>query len=209
VSAQAVTTCKNKTIKEDVMSSIDTESPNPIVREERIRFRKGQDLILRDNRRQDFFNLSTGDVCVARIIAGARYDTTRATLVVGHGEYDGYSYTLWRLYRRHEGDFFTLRMQWAEGLDFVGPDFILPIAIDCVLMAARRLVRDEHMLEFVAQWYKPGWLPRDDTFMQEWAESRLDADTTEVLLDLLGEPRAVTVPALLTSAVLVEQRPSR
>lgn len=54
--------------------------PEPIMREEYTRNGGGSHVTLGAPARGDHFNLNTGEVTVARVIGGVRYDTVRATL---------------------------------------------------------------------------------------------------------------------------------
>jgi hypothetical protein len=170
-------------ITEDVMNTIERQIPKPIVHESRIRRGDGSDFTILRARMGDSFNLSTGEVRVARIIGGIRYDTTQADLVFGYGDFHGYCcYRLYRLYRTSAGRFFWLHMQWAEEEGFVGMDAISILENDRILPAVKIWMSDSDVREFLLNWYCPGWLPLDDTFAQPWAESVLSADDCEKVL---------------------------
>lgn len=162
------------------MNTIERQIPKPVVRESRIRRGDASDFIIVHARMGDSFNLSTGEVRVARIIGGIRYDTTQADLVFGYGEFHGYCcYRLFRLYRTSAGRFFWLSLQWAEDEGCVGFDAITVLENERVLPAVRMWMSDGDVSEFLLNWYCPGWLPRDDALAQAWAESILSADECE------------------------------
>ena len=168
------------------MNTITT--PIPIVREHRIKRPNGRDFIVANALFGDSFNLTSGVIKVARLVAGLRYDTAQATLIVGHGKFNGYCYNLWRLYRCSAGDFFVLRMQWGEDVGFAGPHFITPIGREGVLGTARGLLESEDVPAFLRNWYATGWLPRDDSYVQEWTANLLTADEGERLAAIMGPP---------------------
>lgn len=162
------------------MNTIESQVPEPIVHETRLRRGDGSDFVIVRPRMGDKFNLSTGEVHVARVIGGVRYDTGQAALVFGYGEFHGYfCYRLFRLYRTGAGRFFWLHMQWAEEEGFVGTDAISVLEDRQILPALRIWMPDDKIYEFLLKWYCPGWLPRDDAFSQAWAESTLSADECE------------------------------
>jgi hypothetical protein len=165
--------------------------PQSIVREARLLYAGGKEFELRDERREDNYNLSTGEVRVARIMQGIRYDTTRATLVVGDGEFSGNdSYRLRRLYRTKNGTFFLLQMLWSAELGFIDRPAIVVVEDEAVLGVAKGLLRGEDILPFMLDWYCAGLLPLDDAYVQRWAEAILSADKCEAVLSRFGKRRA-------------------
>lgn len=173
------------TIKEDFMNT--TKVPEPIIREAYRRNSDGSHVSMSVPARGDHFNLSTGEVNVARIIAGVRYDTVRATLVAGKSGIDDVgNYELRRLYRAAHGAYFLLRMDWSDEEGFYGPDFIHPLADADVLMTVRTIIAPTDCLVFLRDWYCAGWIPRNDAEAQLWAEQTLSADDCEEVLRGFG-----------------------
>ena len=170
------------TIKEDNMNT----TPKPIIRESHIRNSDGSPVKLTVPSRGDHFDISTGEVSVARIIGGVRYDTVRATLIVAKSGLDAIgTYEMRRLYRATHGAYFLLHMDWSIDEGFYGTDFIKPTFDGHVLMIARTMIAPTDCLAFLRDWYCQGWIPRDDSDAQQWAESTLSADDCEeVLLQL-------------------------
>ena len=170
-------------IKEDFMNT--TKLLAPIVCETRVRVLDGEDLCIKNHRHGDTYNLTTGEVHVARMIGGVRYDTTNASLVVGFGEYFGYCcYTLSRLYRTNDGKFFLLQMQWAADVGLIGMKAI--DEVHDVLTVAKNILLESQTAEFLREWYCSGLLPLDDEFVRDWAESVLPADECEAVLAALA-----------------------
>jgi len=160
-----------------------TKVPEPIMRERYIRNGDGSHVTLSVPARGDHFNLSTGEVTVARVIGGVRYDTVRATLIAGKGGLDEIChYELWRLYRASHGAYFLLRMEWSDEEGLFGTDFIKPTPDAHVLTIARMMVTPPDFLAFLRDWYCAGWIPRNDIEAQQWAESTLSADDCEEIL---------------------------
>ena len=157
--------------------------PEPIMREEYIRNGDGSHVTLGAPVRGDHFNLSTGEVTVARVIGGVRYDTVRATLIAGKSGFDEIgNYELRRLYRATHGGYFLVRMDWSDDEGFHGTDFIKPTADAHVLTMARMMIAPNDCLEFLRNWYCAGWIPRNDIEAQQWAEQMLSADDCEEVL---------------------------
>jgi hypothetical protein len=170
-------------IKEDVMST--TNMPAPIVCETRVSELEGGDLCISNPRHDDSYNLTTGEVHVARMIGGVRYDTTNASLVVGFGEYFGLScYMLSRLYRTNDGKFFQLQMRWAGDVGSI--DIQAISEVHDVLTIAKNHVLESRTAEFLRGWYCSGLLPLDDEFVRNWAESVLPVAECEAVLAALA-----------------------
>jgi hypothetical protein len=116
------------------------------------------------------------------VLRGVRYDTARAALIVGHGELmDADGYQLGRIYRTTEASFFNLSMQWAYGIWFVEVPTIEVVDPEDLLTLAKQILRDEDVLQFLSNWYCAGYLPKDDPFVQQWAEDVLSADDCEAI----------------------------
>lgn len=157
--------------------------PEPIMREGYIRNGDGSHVTLSVPARGDHFNLSTGEVTVARVIGGVRYDTVRATLIAGKSGLDEIChYELRRLYRASHGAYFLLRMDWSDEEGFFGTDFIKPTPDVHVLTIARMMIAPADCLDFLRNWYCAGWIPRNDIEAQQWAEQMLSADDCEEVL---------------------------
>lgn len=174
--------------------------PKPIVRETRLRF-STTDLIVGFPTMNDYINLSTGEVHVARIINGVRVDTTRAALVVGCGIYHGGSYTLDRIYRLPHGEFVSFSIEWGEDVGMIGKPILTPLEPSRVLPVAKRHLDRRDFLPFLRNWAGGGWMPADEAFVQRWAANDLSADEYETLFasfsgsgettddDISGQPR--------------------
>jgi hypothetical protein len=161
--------------------------PAPIIRECRVSLIDGTEINIKKPPQGDSYNLSTGEVSVARVIGGIRYDTVRASLVVGAGEFYGYcSYKLCRLYRTADGKFFTAQMQWSSDEGFIDLMPILVLEETNVLTVAKNLLAKDDITQFLRDWYCSGLLPLDDGFVQNWAETILSADECEAVLAALG-----------------------
>jgi len=173
--------------------------PAPISYETRVRTINDEEIHLPGSRAGDTCNLSTGEVNVARMVDGVRYDTAHATLIIGAGEYFGNgSYGLCRLYRTDDGKFFHLLMVWT--LAGTAVDLTVITANDDlgVLQIAQVLLPDRDVVGFLRDWYCAGLLPIDDDFVKEWAESALPADECQEVMVALGNrysPRADVPPA--------------
>lgn len=166
---------------------MNTIIPEPIQAETRLQRLDGSDVIVDVPDFGDSYNLGTGEVTVARMIGGIRYDTTTASLVAGIGEYFGFRrYALSRVYRTADGRFFQLKMVWSEDPDFTGSAGIEPLEDSAVLATLQVHVADNRLAELVRGWYCPGLLPRDDGFIQRWAESALSADDCQAVMAVLG-----------------------
>lgn len=166
---------------------MNTNIPESIQAETRLQNLDGSDVIVDVPEFGDSYNLGTGEVTVARMIGGIRYDTTAASLVAGIGEYFGFHrYALSRVYRTADGRFFQVKMVWSEDPDFTGSAGIEPLEDDAVLATLHIHVADSKLTELVRDWYCPGLLPRDDGFIQRWAESALSADDCQAVMVALG-----------------------
>ena len=166
---------------------MNTNITEPIRAETRLQSLDGSDVIVDVPELGDSYNLGTGEVTVARMIGGIRYDTTTASLVAGIGEYFGFHrYALSRVYRTADGRFFQVKMVWSEDPDFTGSAGIEPLEDDAVLATLHIHVADSKLTELVRDWYCPGLLPRDDGFIQRWAESALSADDCQAVMVALG-----------------------
>lgn len=169
--------------------------PEPIQAETRLQNLDGSDVIVDVPEFGDSYNLGTGEVTVARMIAGIRYDTTTASLVAGIGEYFGFHrYALSRVYRTADGRFFQVKMVWSEDPDFTGSAGIEPLEDDAVLAALHIHVADSKLAELVRDWYCTGLLPRNDGFIQRWAESALSADECERVMAAMASRYAPPRP---------------
>lgn len=162
-----------------------TNIPASIVCETRVSKLEGGEICIADPRHGDYYNLSTGEVRVARMIGGVRYDTADASLVYGAGEYFGGCYALSRLYRANDGKFFVLQMIQV-GDEFADIKAITVLEEACVLETARHFIIGREVLKFLCEWYCSGLLPLDDAFVQEWAEATLSADECQTVLAALG-----------------------
>lgn len=52
-----------------------------------------------------------------------------------------------------------------------------------VLPELRAILGDTDGWPLLCDWYLDGWLPRDDAFVQAWAEATLSADECEFVLN--------------------------
>jgi len=168
------------------MKTLQRETPRPILRETRIRFDNHRDLAVSDVQFGDRINLTTGDVRIARIVDGRRHDTTRDTLVVGVGDFDGYLYELQRVYRTSDGYFHFVRVQWSEDLGLMVRAACTALDAAAALGAALRLLKPRDITLFVRDWYAGGWFPRNDASILPWIERQFGADHCESLLALLS-----------------------
>lgn len=158
-----------------------TNTPAPIVCETRVNKLDGGDLLIKNPRYGDTYNVSTGEAHVARMIGGVRYDTASASLVVGLGEYFGLCcYMLSRLYRTNDGKFFQLQIRWA-GDDGLVDMQVVSEAHD-ILTAAKNHLSEDRTAEFLRGWYCSGLLPLDDEFVRNWTESVLPVEACEAVL---------------------------
>lgn len=166
---------------------MNTNTPEPIRAETRLQYLDGSDVIVDVPEFGDSYNLGTGEVTVARMIGGIRYDTTTASLVAGIGEYFGFHrYALSRVYRTADGGFFQVKMMWSEDPEFTGSAGIELLEDDAVLATLQIHVADSKLAELVRDWYCPGLLPRDNGFIQRWAESAMSADNCQAVMVALG-----------------------
>ncbi|MHB8474603.1 MAG: hypothetical protein ACYDC8_17525 [Gammaproteobacteria bacterium] len=158
--------------------------PNPIINDHRLRNGDGSHVTVSAPYKGDHFDLTTGDITVARVIGGKRYDTAQATLIASEGvvDTDTGGYRLKRLYRANHGGYFTVRMEWENDIGFGQENFISSILEDQVLGVARMIVQHSDCLRFLREWYCAGWIPRNDIQAQEWAEDSLPADDCEAIL---------------------------
>lgn len=154
--------------------------PDPIVNETRVWHEDGTDLIIGDHAKNDYINLTTGEVRVARIVNGVRLDTTQATLILGRGDIDE-TYRLVRLYRTLTGKFFVLNVQWADEFGIIGDNLLHPIEDARVMSVVQRYIGASDTLPFLRDWYGGGWLPPDDRLVRRWAAAALPADAYETL----------------------------
>ena len=154
--------------------------PDPIVKETRVRHGGGADFIIGDRTKNDYINLTTGEVRVARIVEGVRLDTTQATPIFGRGTLDD-SYRLVRLYRTVAGKFFALNVEWADEFGIIGGDLLHPIEDGRVMSVAQMYIGTSDTLAFLRDWYGGGWLPRDEFLARRWAAAVLSADSHETL----------------------------
>ena len=159
--------------------------PDPIVNETRVRHGGGADLIIGDRTKNDYINLTTGEVRVARIVDGVRLDTTQATLIFGRGTF-GDTYRLVRLYRTVAGKFFALNGEWADEFGIIGGDLLHPIDDGRVMPVAQIYIGATGTLPFLRDWYGGGWLPRDERSVGRWAAAVLSADAYETLFGTSG-----------------------
>jgi hypothetical protein len=98
------------------------------------------------------------------------------------------------VYRAADGRFFQLKMAWSEDTDFIGSSGIELLEDDAVLATLQIHVADSKLAELVRDWYCPGLLPRDDGFIQRWAESTLPADDCKAVMAILGSRYAQSDP---------------
>jgi len=159
--------------------------PDPIVNETRVWHRDGADLIIGDLAKNDYFNMTTGEVRVARIVDGVRLDTTQATLIFGRGTFDD-SYRLVRLYRTVAGKFFALNVEWADEFGIIGGDLLHPIEDGRVMSVAQMYIGTSDTLAFLRDWSGGGWLPRDEFLARRWGAAVLSADSHETLFGTSG-----------------------
>lgn len=134
-------------------------------------------LIVERARRRDRLDLTTCECAVARVIDGVRYGTGDADLVASRSFLEDEQYFLLRqLYRGRDERWFLLQVQWFFASRQCNDNLIVPIPNDKVLGELRTLVCDDDCLTLLRDWYIGGWLPRNDAFVQQWAESILSAD---------------------------------
>jgi len=166
---------------------MNTNIPAAIVYETRVQKINGEEIHVAGSRPGDTCNLSTGEVHVARMIDGIRYDTANASLIVGVGEYFGNSsYALCRLYRTTDRRFLYLLVLWM--CDDVSVDIKAITSNDepGVLTIAEKILPDKDVVAFLREWYCPGLLPIDDDFVKRWVERTLSADECQEALFALG-----------------------
>lgn len=156
--------------------------PDPIVYETRVNRIDGEEIRPAFDKAGDAWNLSTGEVAVARVAGGTRYDTAYAELIMGVGEYFGSgAYAAFRMYRTDSGKFFRLHLVWKD--DMAAAEIKpLPDGETSVLSLAKTLLGNQDVAEFLMNWYCQGLLPLDDAFVQEWAEESLSADECQNVL---------------------------
>lgn len=147
-----------------------------------LRQRDGSPIVINDHRRGDWINLTTGECHVAHLIHGIRCDTEQADLVVSRSSADGGYFRTRNLFRGHHGYWFLSLL--AYNLDWYaceGGTFAL-LADEDVLPKLKETLHAEDPWPLLRDWYLHGWIPRDDAFVQEWAEATLSADECEQLL---------------------------
>jgi hypothetical protein len=165
---------------------MNTNTPEPFVRETRVQRIDGRDIQPTLDKAGDAWNLSTGEVAIARVAGGIRYDTAYAELIMGVGEYFGSgAYAAFRLYRTDSGRFFRLHLVWQADTATaeIKP---LPDGEISVLSLAKTMLGNQDVAEFLKSWYCQGLLPLDDAFVQEWAEESLSADECQNVLVALA-----------------------
>lgn len=161
-------------------------TPEPYVRETRVQRIDGTDIQPTLDKAGDAWNLSTGEVAVARVVGGIRYDTANAELIIGVGEYFGSgAYAAFRLYRTDSGRFFRLHLVWQADTATakIKP---LPDGESSVLSLAKIMLGNQDVAAFLKNWYCQGLLPLDDAFVQEWAEESLSANECQNFLVALA-----------------------
>lgn len=138
---------------------------------------ENEHVIVERERRKDHLDLTTCECAVARMIGGVRYGTGDADLVASHSLIDDDQIFLLRqLYRGHDARWFLLQVQWFFESRRCNDNLIVPIPDDKVLGQLRTLVRDDDCFALLRDWYGNGWIPRNDAFVQKWAEDVLSAD---------------------------------
>ncbi|HEX7369992.1 MAG TPA: hypothetical protein VF284_06900 [Rhodanobacteraceae bacterium] len=133
--------------------------------------------IVENARRKDYLDLTTCECRVARVIDGVRYGTGDADLVASRSVIEVNQYfSLRQLYRGRDERWFLLQVQWFFDSERCNDNLIVPIAYQSVLGELRQLVSDDDCFALLRDWYVDGWLPRNDGFVQQWAEATLSAD---------------------------------
>lgn len=157
--------------------------PSPIRFGPGLRTRRDCHFIVERNDRGDRLDLTTCDCEVARVIDGIRYDTRAAFLVVSRSYFDGDAFFhLRQVFRGHAGRWFVLQVQWAFDSGQCNDNLIVPIQDEQVLATLRQTIRNEDCLPLLRDWYSRGWIPRNDAFVQRWAEDVLSADDCEYVI---------------------------
>lgn len=166
--------------------------PTPIRCGPRLGAADGEPFIVENAQRKDSLDLTTCKCKVARVINGFRYDTQDADLVASRSFVNlTQDFSLRQVYRGHDNRWFRLQVNWFFESKRCNDDLIVPIAYCGVLTELRRLVRDGDCFTFLRDWYAAGWLPRNDLFVQQWAEATLSADEcTSVIHSFSGIPDA-------------------
>lgn len=164
------------------MSTDTVQAPGPLWFGPFLRRGDGSHLVIERARFGDLIDLTTGECHLARVIAGVRCDTRRATLVVGSSSAAGGYFFFRQLFRGHDGHWFlvtlTYDVDWGECDD----GFIGLLTEDQVLPKLREVLAGEDCWPLLRDWYVRGWVPRDDAFVQEWAEAMLPADEYEFVV---------------------------
>lgn len=157
--------------------------PSPIRYGDGLRTRRDSHHIIERPQRGDWIDLTTSECVVARVIKGVRYDTRAALLVASRSTFDEQFFMLRQAFRGHDGRWFLVQVRWSFDDESCNDNLIAPIADEQVLPLIRSMIREEDVFTFFRGWYGGGWVPRNDAFMQQWAEEILSADDCEYVIN--------------------------
>lgn len=161
--------------------------PDPIIYGHLIGARDGGHWTFTKPHWGDWFDLTSGECRMARVIAGIRYDTSISTLVARHSGIDVYGLFHFRwLFLASHGAWFAVHVEGqVEQFRETFSDLRL-VPAQSVLQVARLMIQPGDCLRFLTEWYCAGWIPHDDDEARSWAEEVLSADDCEKVLDAIA-----------------------
>lgn len=161
--------------------------PDPIIYGHLIGARDGGHWTFTKPHWGDWFDLTSGECRMARVISGLRYDTSTSTLVARHSGIDVYGLFHFRwLFLTNHGAWFTVHVEGqVEQFRETASDLRL-VPAQSVLQVARLMIQPGDCLRFLTEWYCGGWIPRDDDEARSWAEEVLSADDCEKVLNAIA-----------------------
>ena len=161
--------------------------PHPIIYGHLIGARDGGHWTFTKPHWGDWFDLTSGECRMARVISGLRYDTSISTLVARHSGIDVYGLFHFRwLFLASHGAWFTVHVEGqVEQFRETSSELRL-VPTQSVLQVARLMIQPGDCLRFLTEWYCGGWIPRDDDEARSWAEEVLPANDCEKVLDAIA-----------------------
>lgn len=162
------------------------QAPHPLRSGPVLRRRNGKPILIQNVRLGDRIDLATGECHLARVIDGVRCDTERADLVLWHATSDYGYYRMQQVFRGHDGQWFLVTLTYNTEWDQCEGGAIRRLTNEMVPPKLREILGNTDGWPLLCDWYLDGWLPRDDAFVQAWAEATLSADECEFLLNGLA-----------------------
>lgn len=161
--------------------------PEPIIHGHLIGARDGGHWVFTKPHWDDWFNLTSGECRMARVIRGIRYDTSASVLVARHSGIDVYGLFHFRwLFLANHGAWFTVHIDGqVEQFRETSSDLRL-VPAQSVMQVARLMIEPDDCLRFLTAWYGGGWIPRDDDEVRSWAEEALSANDCEIVLQAIA-----------------------